>query len=94
MTAQKLFGIGIVLLFFGIQLRAVDTFVLNERASRFVEKRLRQSAVQQGSGYSSSLLSSSFATKMQFSHPRWVGWAMICTGVVLVLHGVTAKKNE
>ena len=94
MTTQKLFGIGIVLLVFGIQMRAVDTFVLNERASHFVEKRMRQSSVQQGSAYSPSLLSPSLTTKKQFSHPRWLGWAMISTGVVLILHGVTAKKNE
>ena len=94
MTAQKLFGIGVILLVFGIQLRAVDTFVLNEKASRFVEKRMRQSAFQQGSSYSPSLLSPSLGTKKQLSHPRWLGWALISTGVVLILHGVTAKKNE
>ena len=43
MSSQRLFMLGVVLLLLGIQFRLVNTFVLNEKASQFVEKRLGRS---------------------------------------------------
>ncbi len=90
--------LGVVLLLLGIQLRAVDTYVLNDRASRFVEKQLNRS---RNSGLyttqttsleaydspfgDSDLGSLSPAPQKTFSPPRWLGLSLISVGAVLIL---------
>ena len=43
MASQRLFMLGVILLLFGVQLRMVDTYVLNERTSRFIDKQISRS---------------------------------------------------
>lgn len=104
--AQRAIVFGIVILMLGIQLRTVETFVLTPKASQFVEQKLSSRryaslddpygyASYSGSsygGYDSLLMSAGPGLKKQFSPPRWLGWAMVSVGAVMLLHGLTLKK--
>ncbi len=46
MAATRIFLMGVVVLLIGVQLRAVDTFVLNEAATKIVNSRLKQPATE------------------------------------------------
>jgi hypothetical protein len=94
MKAQTCFAIGIVLLLLGIQFRRVETFVLNEKASQFVERRMRDGAIRTEGGYDPLILSTGTVPRKRLTHPRWVGWAFLSVGGVLVLHGLTLKPQE
>lgn len=100
MASQRLFMLGVILLLFGIQVRAVDTYVLNERTSRFIEKQLNRSRnsglyttqttslESYGSSYdglAGDLASVSSAPQKTFSPPRWLGLSLISVGAVLIL---------
>ena len=94
MNARTCLALGIVLLLLGVQFRKVETFVLNEKASHFVERRMRNGAIRTEGGYDPMILSTGTVTRKRLTHPRWVGWALISMGVVLVLHGMTLKPLE
>ena len=93
-AARTCFALGIVLLLLGLQFRKVETFVLNEKASNFVERRMREGAIRTEGGYDSMILSTGSVPRKRLTHPRWVGWAFISVGAVLVLHGMTLKPLE
>lgn len=100
MASQRLFMLGVVLLLFGIQLRMVDTYVLNERTSRLIDKQISRS--RSSSLYTTQptslesydspfdelagdLASVSAAPPKKFSPPRWLGLSLISVGAVLIL---------
>lgn len=94
MNARSCFALGIVLLLLGIQFRKVETFVLNDKASQFVERRMRDGAIRTEGGYDPMILSAGSVPRKRLTHPRWVGWAFISVGAVLILHGLTLKPLE
>ena len=98
----RFFIIGTLLLLIGIQLRMVDSFVLTPKASQFVENKMRGSGLG-GDGlasrrssydYDSLLLSSGPRPKKSIRPPRWLGFAALSVGAVLILHGLTIRNIE
>src|SRR5262245_37017624 len=97
MNRNHFFLMGLVLLYVGLQFRFVETFVLNERSSKFLAQRL-------GSGDGSQTLNITQAAQRFFptsmapsssrslSPPEWVGWALLSIGSVLVLHALAMQK--
>jgi hypothetical protein len=81
------FMIGLLLLFVGIQFRAVETFVLNEKTSRFLAERVRPAVAETG-----FMASVGPTPKKSLKPPNWLGFAMISVGSVLVLHALAMKK--
>ena len=92
---------GLVILLLGLQFRAVESFVLTQKATRFVENKLssdRLLATDDPYGYrvkpyNSVLMATGPVTPKRVTPPRWLGWALISLGAVLVLHGVTSKSS-
>lgn len=87
--------IGVVLLLAGVQLRYVDTYVLNEKTSEFLAKQLgseKDGAVAQGYFF----LAPEQATipKRSLQPPPWLGWSLLSIGAVLTLHSLALKKPE
>ena len=85
--------IGVVLLFLGIQLRMVDSYVLTESSARFLAK---QTQAERASAFplpaamtAPSLLP---AQHRRIQPPRWLSWAFISAGVILSLHSLAMKK--
>ena len=85
------FLIGLVVLFLGLQFRAVDTFVLNDKASKFLAERV-QPAVTDSSQFPRFLASVGPTPRKSIKLPPWLGFAMISVGSVLVLHSMAMKK--
>ena len=90
MNRNSWFMIGLIVLFLGIQLRVVDTFVLNEKASKILAERSRSVA---NSGEFPLFLASVGPTpRKSIKPPPWLGFAMISVGSVLILHSLAMKK--
>src|SRR5205823_13661434 len=97
MNRNHFFLVGLVLLYVGLQFRFVETFVLNDKSSKFLAQRL-------GPGESSGVLNITQATQRIFpvsmstpstrsvTPPDWVGWALLSIGSVLVLHALAMPK--
>lgn len=85
---------GLVVFLIGVQLRLVDTFVLNERATQFLAQRVQQ---MKGSGAASGDLSTLVAAqasggKHRLKRPKWLGYSILSVGGVLVLYSLALKK--
>ncbi len=103
MAATRIFLMGVIILFFGIQLRAVDTFVLNERVSSIINKRVAARAAEVEDSQQASLYDPYFrlepakpkAANMpafrRVSPPRWLGWSFLSIGAVLVFTAPTFR---
>jgi hypothetical protein len=93
---NQYFMAGMVLLLLGIQLRLVDTYVLNEKATHFLTQRLQQIKGQQvaSAGDASTLMGSSTvpAAKHRLRRPKWMGYSTISIGGVLILYSLALKK--
>lgn len=87
---NQYFMIGLVLLLLGLQFRMVETYVLNEKASRFVSERLTASAADADGGPFMPALG---PTPRRTLHPpTWLGHAVISVGAVLILHSLAMKR--
>ena len=86
----RIFLLGVIIFFVGIQLRMVETFVLNERATKIVNKRT--AAAQDQDPYAASYydpysLDGPLDTSemREITPPRWLGWSFLSIGAVLVV---------
>jgi len=85
--------IGLVLVLLGLQFRFVDTYVLNESSTKFLAKQTGKS--QDASMWTlpvSLAAQSGLTPRKRVRPPRWIAWAMISVGGVLVLHSLAMKK--
>jgi hypothetical protein len=80
------FMLGLVLLFLGIQFRLVEGVVLNEKVSQALAHREAETQRR-------SILAAIGPSPHHTVHlPSWLGWALMSTGSVLVLHSLAMKK--
>lgn len=92
---NQYFMAGLVVLLVGIQLRLVDTFVLNEKATQFLAHRIQALKGQQiasADGAATLLTTPPPAHKHRLHPPPWIGWAFVSVGSVLILHSLALKK--
>ena len=87
---NQYFMVGLILLLLGLQVRMVETFVLNERASKFVAERLTISG-ESGDGQP-FLPAAGPMPRRTLRPPDWLGYALISVGAVLVLHSLAMKR--
>ena len=85
---------GTVILLLGIQLRVVDSYVLNSKVSEFL--LTMKGNVSLDEPKPTPLLSWMVKnemplTKTSFQPPNWIGWALMSVGSVLVLHSLAMK---
>jgi hypothetical protein len=86
---------GALILLMGVQLRWVETFVLTHKASQFVEDNMKHSGLRTASAYDfDTLLSAGPAPKKSITPPRWLGWAFLSVGAVLLFHGISLKAGD
>ncbi|HVC93621.1 MAG TPA: hypothetical protein VND64_08025 [Pirellulales bacterium] len=76
---------GVVVLLVGIQLRLVDSFVLNESSTRFITN---QSA---GVVTGKPIFASITVPRKVVRPPEWLGWSLMSIGSVLILHSLAMK---
>ena len=92
LNRNQFFMIGLLLVMLGIQMRMIDSFVLNEKATKFVAKRLPE---QQSTTYDRAQMY--FAAQgptplRKVQPPKWIGYSLLSVGGVLVLHALSMKK--
>lgn len=92
LNRNQFFLLGLVILFLGIEFRIVESFVLNERASKIVAQRA--AGAKQVSSLSSFFPSMGSTPRKSIRPPNWLGWALISAGAVLVLHSLAMRKPE
>jgi len=97
MNRNHFFLVGLVLLYVGLQFRFVESFVLNDKSSKFLAQKF-------GSAEASGVLNITQAAQRLFpasvstsstrsvTPPEWVGWALLSIGSVLVLHALAMPK--
>lgn len=85
---NQYFLIGLVILLLGLQVRMVESYVLNEKASRVVAERL----VSLGGGDEAFMPAAGPTPRRTVRPPIWVGYAFISLGAVLVLHSLAMKR--
>ena len=96
LNRNQYFMVGLVLLFLGLQIKFVDSYVLTEDAASFVAKRLGKDNAQ-----NTGLVTNTFASTASvgpapqyrtFAPPAWLGWALMSVGAVLILHSLAMTK--
>lgn len=85
------FALGVFLVMLGAQFRLIDTVTLNDTTSQFIEKRIKKTEV------AATNIFNIFPTERpqafrSFRPPRFIGWALLSVGGVLVLHSLAMKK--
>jgi len=85
------FMIGIVLLLLGVQLKLVDSYVLNERVSQKIAER-SGNPVASPSPFPRFLSTVSPTPRKVIEPPSWLGWAVLSVGAVVTLHSLAMKK--
>ncbi len=88
---NQYFLIGLVVLFLGLQVRMVESYVLNEKTSHFLAERFK--LVASNSDGSDGLMAAAGPTpRRTLRPPTWLGYAFLSVGAVLVLHSLAMKK--
>lgn len=82
--------IGVVLILFGIQVRMVDTYVLNQAASARLVPRSQRTLANDLSF--SNLMANTTNVRKTISPQPWVGWLVLSAGAVLTLHALAMPK--
>ncbi len=89
------FMVGLIILLLGLQLRSVQAFVLNKKCSEFVAMKLKsqQPQLAQKNPFMMSIASPSASIQKQtIVPPKWLGWALVSVGAVLILHSLAMGR--
>lgn len=91
----RIFLLGVVILFFGIQLRSFETFVLNEKVSKVINQRVAKRQVEAApdileAGFMSfddtpEVQAVELPAMRRITPPRWLGYSFLSMGAILVL---------
>jgi hypothetical protein len=87
--------IGFLLFLLGLQFRFVDTFVLNEPSTRFLARRSAQAEPSTSPWRLPMSMAASGQIPVQRTRirpPRWLSYALLSVGGVLMLHSIAMKK--
>ena len=92
---NQIFLGGLVVLLLGIQLRLVDSYVLNERATQFLAQRMQQirgTEVASAGDFSTIFAAQGPIGNKRIDVPPWLGYSLLSIGGVLVLYSLALKK--
>ena len=88
--------IGLVVVLLGLQLRAVEAYVLNEASTKFLARQKAKSEQLSIASWTASLAGDGTVpiARKRIEPPRWMAWALLCVGGVLVLHSFALAKPD
>ena len=96
LNRNQFFLAGLVILLLGLQLRAVESFTLNRECSQFIAAKMpkKQTATASANPFASLTTSAAPAQLRTVRPPRWIGYALISVGSVLILHSLAMKRPD
>jgi hypothetical protein len=86
---------GLIILAIGLQLRLVDTFVLNEKATQFLAQRMQAmkgNQVASAGDFQTLMAAQGPIGNHRIQPPPWLGYSLLSVGGVLVLYSLALKK--
>lgn len=86
------FIVGVFVLLVGIQLRMVESYVLNEDTTRWLMEQSDDPAVQMVKTTNQLFPAAGPLPRKTVTPQQWIGWAAISLGSVLVLHSLAMPK--
>lgn len=92
LNRNQFFMIGVLLLLMGLQLRAVNSFVLNEKATQFLAKRLPEKQVDPYQRMQMYMAAQGPSPLRRVEPPKWIGYSLLSVGAVITLHALSMKK--
>ena len=97
LNRNHIFILGVVILLLGVQLRMVDSYVLNEPTTRFLADKFgtpekKAAAETMLPGLEMAAGPGITAPLRTVKPPLWLGWALISVGGVLMLHSLAMRK--
>ncbi len=95
LNRNQFFMAGLIVFLLGVQLRMVEAFVLNERATQFLAQKIQQfkgNQVASAGDLPTLFASQAPVAKKRLEPPKWIGWAMVSVGSVLILHSLAMRK--
>ncbi len=93
LNRNHFFMAGIIILLLGLQLRAVDTVTLNKEASQFLAARFpAKNEGPVGTTLTQWSVGASPPPLRTIRPPRWLGYALISVGTVLILQSLAMPR--
>lgn len=94
MTRNRYFLLGVLLMLLGFQFRMVESFVLNEPATRALHRFTKDTPVASNDFSTAFFMQVHPKPTKRVAPPRWLGLAMIAAGTVISLHAVALPKPQ
>ncbi len=88
------FMAGIIVLVLGLQFRLVDSYTLNQRTTQFLAEKAGKPHEKTFMGARGMLSSAGPQVRKVVRPPDWLGWALLSTGAVLVLHSLAMPRPD
>lgn len=89
---NQYFMMGLLLLFLGIQLRLVDSYVLTDKATSFLAEHFQKSNDAVTDGASRLMRAAGPPIRKIIHPPEWLGWCLMSIGSVLILHSLAMPR--
>ncbi len=79
----------------GVQLRVIDSFVLNEATSKALANRMKRPVVEQPTAFINWLPSATPIPEPRrtVTPPKAIGWVLVSVGAVTILHSLAMRKD-
>jgi hypothetical protein len=84
--------IGFVILMLGIQLRSIESFTLNEQTTKALAKHMNKNQVASSETFPQLYMGMNQPRTKTVTPPKWVGWALIAAGTVMILQSLAMPK--
>lgn len=91
---NQYFLAGLVVLFFGLQIRFVDSYVLTPEFTQILAERTGHPLAAVNAATAAITPSQTPMAKKTVRPPEFVGWALLSFGSVLILHALSMKRPE
>ncbi|MBX9788855.1 MAG: hypothetical protein K2Y37_08050 [Pirellulales bacterium] len=88
------FMIGLIVLALGLQFRLVESYTLSQRSTQFLAERAGKPVDKTVLGMRTMLPSAGPQVRKVVRPPDWLGWALVSTGAVLVLHSLAMPRPD
>lgn len=87
------FMLGLVALFLGLQFRYVESFTLDAQTTKFLAEQFQEPQQIASTNPFPALMSMAPPiVRRTVNPPKWLGWSLMSTGSVLVLHSLAMRK--